>query len=77
MELIKEVILEQGVNVKNLHDGTIYPTQNIIKVVFKNGDCNILDLFSKADITNIDYFEVLENDNTKKKILFRSTDDER
>lgn len=59
------------VKIKNTHNETVFPEQSILKVEFRGGDCRILDLFSSYDITEIDYFEVINTPKTKEKILYK------
>ena len=56
---------------QNLHNGFTFPRQNVMKVYFRDGSYRVLDLFSKLDITDIDYFKVIE-DNVRIKTLFEN-----
>ena len=42
-----------------------------MKIYFRNGNYRVLDLFSKLDITDIDYFKVIE-DNVRIETLFEN-----
>ena len=67
---IIKVELVKGIRVHNTHNNFVFPKQNIMKVYFRNNETKTLDLFSEKDITNIDYFKILEDKKTKTKILF-------
>lgn len=67
-EDIIKIELVKGVRIQNLHNGFIFPKQNVIKVYYRNNNVRVLDLFSRIDITDIDYFKVL--DSTEIKVLF-------
>ena len=67
---IIKIELIKGIRVQNTHNNYVFPKQNIMKVHFRNNDVKILDLFSERDITNIDYFKILEDEKTKRKTLF-------
>ena len=67
---IIKVELVKGIRVQNTHNNFVFPRQNIMKVYFRNNATKILDLFSDKDITNIDYFKILEDKKTKTKVLF-------
>ena len=58
-EDIIKIELIKNVRIKNTHNNFIFPSQNIMKVYFRNNKIRILDLFSCKDITDIDYFEVV------------------
>ena len=67
-EDIIKIELLRDARVQNMHNGFIFPKQYIMKIYYRNNCIRILDLFSKRDITNIDYFKVLEG--TKTKVIF-------
>lgn len=67
-EDIIKIELLRDARVQNMHNGFIFPKQYIMKIYYRNNSIRILDLFSKRDITNIDYFKVLEG--TKTKVIF-------
>jgi len=71
MEEIVKIDVVKGARVQNLHNGFIFPRQNIMKIYFRNGNYRVLDLFSKLDITDIDYFKVIE-DNVRIETLFEN-----
>lgn len=77
--MVKEDIIKieliKNVRIKNTHNNFIFPIQNIMKVYFRNNKIRVLDLFSCKDITDIDYFEVVNGISTKTKILFEEDDD--
>ena len=73
-EDIIKIELIKNVRIKNTHNNFIFPSQNIMKVYFRNNKIRILDLFSCKDITDIDYFEVVNGISTKTKILFEEID---
>ena len=65
IELVKNVCVE------NKNNNCIYPKQDILKIHFRNKKYRIIDLFSEVDITEIDYFRILETKKTKIKTLFK------
>ena len=67
---IIKVELVKDIRVQNTHNNFVFPKQNIMKVYFRNNEIRTLDLFSERDITNIDYFKILEDKKTKRKTLF-------
>ena len=67
---IVKIELIKGARVQNTHNNYVFPKQNIMKVYFRNNEIRTLDLFSERDITNIDYFKILEDNKTKRKTLF-------
>ena len=67
-EDIIKIEVEKGVRIQNLHNGFLYPKQNIIKVYYRNNKVRIIDLFSRLDITDIDYFKVCDNNDVR--VLF-------
>ncbi len=69
-EIVK-IDIVRGARVQNLHNGFTFPRQNVMKVYFRDGSYRVLDLFSKLDITDIDYFKVIE-DNVKVKNVFEN-----
>ena len=69
-EIVK-IDIVRGARVQNLHNGFTFPRQNVMKVYFRDGSYRVLDLFSKIDITDIDYFKVIE-DNVKVKNVFEN-----
>lgn len=71
---IVEIYIKKNVNIQNLHNEVIYPKQSILVVSYENGTERIIDLMSEKDITDIDYFKVIESDKTKKRILFNDLD---
>lgn len=68
-EDIIKIELVKGVNIQNLHNGFIFPKQYIMKIYYRNNKVRILDLFSKRDITDIDYFKICGGTNIK--VLFK------
>lgn len=71
MREIVKIDVVKGARVQNLHNGFTFPRQNVMKVYFRDGSYRVLDLFSKLDITDIDYFKVIE-DNVRIKTLFEN-----
>lgn len=71
MKEIVKIDIVRGARVQNLHNGFTFPRQNVMKVYFRDGSYRVLDLFSKLDITDIDYFKVIE-DNVKVKNVFEN-----
>lgn len=71
---IIEIAIKKNVNIVNLHNEVIYPKQSILVVSFENGTERIIDLMSEKDITEIDYFKVVESDKVKKRLLFKDND---
>lgn len=70
---IIEIAKIKNVRIKNKHNDFIFPTQDILRVSFENGDIRTIDLICEKDITDIDYFEVIESDRTKERILFKDS----
>jgi hypothetical protein len=68
---IVKIELIKGVRVQNTHNGFVFPKQNIMKIYFRGGEIRTLDLFSNRDITDIDYFKVINGITTKTKVLFK------
>lgn len=68
---IIKIELIKGARIKNTHDNFMFPRQYIIKVSFRNGERRIIDLISGRDTTSIDYYEVIEDDHCKTKVLFK------
>lgn len=71
MKEIVKIDVVKGARVQNLHNGFTFPRQNVMKVYFRDGSYRVLDLFSKLDITDIDYFKVIE-DNVRIRTLFEN-----
>ena len=71
---IVEIYIKKNINIQNLHNEVIYPKQSILIVSYENGTERIIDLMSEKDITDIDYFKVIESDKTKKRTLFKDSD---
>lgn len=72
-EDIIKIELLRDARVQNLHNGFIFPKQYIMKIYYRNNNVRILDLFSQRDITNIDYFKIIEG--TKTKVIFNEFTD--
>ena len=72
-EDIIKIELLRDARVQNLHNGFIFPKQYIMKIYYRNNNVRILDLFSQRDITNIDYFKIIEG--TKTKAIFKEFTD--
>lgn len=72
---IIKIELVKNVRIENLHNDFLFPRQNIINVYFRNGNKRSLDLVSGRDFTEIEYFKVVENITTKRKVLFEEFDD--
>ena len=60
-----------NVRVENLHDGFLFPRQDVLEIENRGGDVRILSLTSERDITNIDYLKVRETDKTSRRDLFK------
>lgn len=67
-EDIIKIELVKNARIQNTHNSFIFPKQYIIKVYYRNNKLRILDLFSKRDITDIDYFKIY--DEKEVKVLF-------
>ena len=72
---IIKIELVKNVRIENLHNNFLFPRQNIINVYFRNGNKRSLDLVSGRDFTEIEYFKVVENITTKRKVLFEEFND--
>ena len=68
MKIIKIEYVD-NVRYKNLHNNMIFPMQNILRIYFDNNTMRVIDLFSEKDTTDIDYFEVLETNRTKVRVI--------
>jgi hypothetical protein len=64
----------KNVRVRNIHNNVLFPNQNILKVYFRNGEIRTLDLFSNKDMTEVDYFKIVETPRTKEKLIFNDKD---
>ena len=73
MKIIK-IARVKNVKIENLHNGFIFPTQDILRVSFENGDIRTIDLICEKDITDIDYLKVIESDKTRYKNIFVDSD---
>ena len=62
-----------NVQIRNIHNDYLYPMQSILEVDMDNG-YRIIDLIAEKDITDIDYFEIVTTNKTKKKVLFKESD---
>ena len=67
---IIKIIKRDNINIRNLHNNAVFPSQSILIIEFRNGNKRILDLASQKDMTEVGYFEVMENDKTKDKVIF-------
>lgn len=72
---IKKITKIKNVKIKNTHNDFMYPSQDILEIEFKNGSIKRLDLLSQKDMTDVDYFEVIETIMTKKDIIYEESDD--
>lgn len=70
---IVKILQVKNVRIKNTHNNYIFPYQNIMKIFFRNGESRTLDLFSRRDMTEVDYFEVIETEKTREKIIFQES----
>ena len=64
-----------NVNVENIHNGYLFPSQSIIEVEFEDGSKRTLDLIANRDITDIDYFLVKKSYKSNEKIIFQQNSD--
>lgn len=71
---IIEITRFKNVRIKNLHNEVLFPTQDILRITFENGDNRIIDLISEKDITDIDYLSVVVSDKTRTRTLFKDTE---
>lgn len=70
MEEIQKIVKVKNVNLENVHTGCVYKTQDILKVIYKDGKESIIDLDGEKDITNINYMKVIYPSKIKEKIIF-------
>ena len=70
---IIEILQVKNVRIKNTHNNYIFPYQNIMKITFRNGETRFLDLFSRRDMTDVDYFKIITTEKTKEKIIFKES----
>lgn len=74
MNNIIEIKKIKNVRIKNIHNDMIFPTQDLLEITFENGKTRIVDLFSEKDITDMDYFKVVETKRTKNRIIMLDHD---
>ena len=74
MNNIIEIRKIKNIRIKNIHNNMIYPIQDILEITFENGKERIIDLMSKKDITDINYFKVIKTWRTKSRIIFIDND---
>ena len=67
---IVKIIRISNVRIENTHNGYLFPSQNILRIEYRDKTYRILDLISQKDITDIDYFKVINTNKTKEKTLF-------
>ena len=65
-----------NVQLENIHNGFVFPMQNVLEVENREGAIRILDLIADRDITDIEYFIVHETSKTTRKNLFIEYKDE-
>ena len=65
----------KNVRVRNEHNNVVFPMQNVLKIYFRNGEIRTLDLFSNRDMTEINYYKLVETPRTKEKIIFLENKD--
>lgn len=74
MNNIIRITKKNNIRVKNLHNGVLFPKQDILEIEFDNSSKRIIDLMSQKDITDINYLQVVENEKTKTTNLFYDND---
>lgn len=70
---IISIIKIDNIQIRNTNNNYLYPMQSILEVDMDNGH-RIIDLIAEKDITDIDYFEIVTTNKTKKKVLFKESD---
>ena len=70
MNRIIKITKIKNINIKNNHNGVIFKPSNILKIYFESGEVHIIDLYADADITGLDYIDVIYPDKYKEKIIF-------
>ena len=60
-----------NIRIKNLHNEYLFPLQSVLKVETRGDGYRIIDLISERDITDIDYFELVETPKTKERAIFK------
>lgn len=70
---IISIIKIDNIQIRNTNNNYLYPMQSILEVDMDNG-YRIIDLIAEKDITDIDYFEIVTTNKTKKKVLFKESD---
>lgn len=65
----------KNVRVRNEHNNVVFPMQNVLKIYFRNGEIRTLDLFSNRDMTEVNYYKLVETPRTKEKIIFLENKD--
>ena len=71
---IVRIIKLKNVRIKNIHNNTLFPKQDVLEIEFENGEIRKIDLFSEKDITDIDYFEIETTPKTRCDIIFEDKD---
>ena len=71
---IVKISLIKNVCVRNTHNNIVFPKQDVLKIRFRNGEIRTLDLFSNKDMTEVDYFKIVETPKTKEKLIFFDKD---
>ena len=67
---IVEIKKITNTKLKNLHDNRISVfTQDLLKIKFEDGQVRTVALFMEADITDVDYYEVLYTPRTKEIMI--------
>lgn len=70
MDRIVKITKVKNVNMKNKHRNYIYNPSSILKVYLESGEVHVIDLEAEADITGVDYMEVLYPKKYKEKVIF-------
>lgn len=73
---IIKIIDMVNVRIRNKHNGVLYPIQDVVKVVYRDNTYRVVDMFSKRDITDIDYFEIVETNKTEVLTIFQEIEEE-
>ena len=68
---IVKIVKIKNIMVKNIHNDFTYPRQDVLEITNRAGEVRIIDLLAERDITNIDYFELVGDKKTTRKVIFQ------
>lgn len=68
---IVKIIKIEKVFIKNTHHGFSYPRQDVLEITNRAGEVRIIDLLAERDITDIDYFKLIDDKKTTRRVVFQ------